>query len=251
MIKRLFIPDVHFPSHDATAYGLMFQVAQDFKPDEIVILGDFFDCYSVSRYDKHPKKMFLELRDELELGIKALEKISGVLKPRKIWFLEGNHEARVRKYLANNAPLLLGNFQTPQDVFELPKNTTYVPYGQDGFIDFDGLYAMHGVITGKNPAMKALERYGRSVIFGHTHRLQEAHKKVLDGPVLRAFNCGWLGDIREAAEYVQDTADWTQGFATGFFPKSGNWTITLHTILNREVTVNGKHYSRSPDKSSR
>ena len=252
MIRRLFVPDVHFPSHDPTAWGLMLQAAGDFKPHEVVILGDFFDCYSVSRYDKHPQKMFLDLQEELAVGVTAIERIINYLKPQKLWFLEGNHENRVSRYLANNAPLLLNAVKEPRELFGLPSSAAYIPYGQGGWINFDGLYAMHGFVTGKNAASKALDRYGRSVIYGHTHQLQEAHKQVLDGPTLRAFNCGWLGSFEKAAEdYVPDIASWTHGFATGLFPKSGKWTVNLHTILDGEVVVNGKTYTPVRDKKSR
>lgn len=252
MIRRLFIPDCHFPSHDATAWSLMLQAAQDFKPHEVVILGDFFDCYCVSRYDKHPQKMFLDLKEELEVGVIAIERVMNLLKPQKLWFLEGNHEVRVSKYIQLNAPLLMGAVTEARELFGLPKSAAYIPYGINGWVNFDGLYAMHGYVTGKNAGAKCLDRYGRSVIFGHTHNLSESHKSILDGPTIRAFNCGWLGSFEKAAgDYVSDIASWTHGFATGLFQKSGKWTVNLHTILDREVTVNGKTYGPKYDKKSR
>lgn len=252
MIRRLFVPDVHFPFQNATAWRLMLQVAQDFKPQEIVILGDFFDCYSVSRYDKNPKKMYLDLQEELAVGVTAIGRLYDLLKPKKLYFLEGNHEARVNTYLKNNAPLMLGSASEPRELFGLPSSAIYIPYGLGGWINFDGLYAMHGYITGKNTPAKSLDRYGRSVIYGHTHCLGESHKQVLDGPTIRAFNCGWLGDVDKAAEdYVSDITAWTHGFATGLFPKGGKWTVNLHTILDNQVTVNEKTYLPIYDKKSR
>ncbi len=252
MVKRLFIPDVHLPNHDSAAWRIMLLAAKDFKPDEVVILGDFFDCYSVSRYDKHPSKMYLDLEEELHTGITAVERLLNLLKPKKLYFLEGNHEKRVSDYLKNNAPLLVGTMKEPKELFGLPPKCIYVPYGIGGYINFDGLYAMHGFVTGKNTPAKSLDRYGRSVIYGHTHQLGEAHKQILDGPTIRAFNCGWLGDMEKAADdYVKDIASWTHGFATGIFPKSGKWTINLHTIIDYEVTVSGKTYGSSVQGKSR
>lgn len=252
MVKRLFIPDVHLPNHDPIAWSLMLQVAQDFKPDEVVILGDFFDCYSVSRYDKHPSKMYLDLEEELSVGVTAIERLLVLLKPKKLYFLEGNHEKRVSDYLKNNAPLLVGTMREPRELFGLPSKAAYIPYGIGGFINFDGLYAMHGFVTGKNTPAKSLDRYGRSVIYGHTHQLGEAHKQILDGPTIRAFNCGWLGSMEKAADdYVKDIASWTHGFATGVFPKSGNWSVNLHTIIDYQVNVNGVAYAPKRTKESR
>lgn len=252
MIRRLFVPDCHFPAHDASAWRLMLQVAQDFKPHEVVILGDFFDCYSVSRYDKHPKKMYLDLQEELETGVVAIKRLLELLKPQKLWFLEGNHEKRVSDYLKNNAPLIMGAADKPRQLFGLPEKAYYVSYGMGGWVNFDGLYAMHGYVAGKNTPAKSLDRYGRSVIYGHTHQLGESHKQILDGPTIRAFNCGWLGDMEKAADdYVDDIASWTHGFATGLFPKSGKWSVQLHSIFDHQVTVNNKTYTPKFDKNSR
>jgi len=42
--RILFIPDVHRPFHDRAAWKLMLRAAKDFKPDILIILGDFADC---------------------------------------------------------------------------------------------------------------------------------------------------------------------------------------------------------------
>ncbi len=251
MVKRLFIPDLHAPFHDASAWSILLNVGKDFKPDEVVILGDFFDCYSVSKYDKHPQKMYADLEQELLSGKEELARLVRLLKPKKIFYCLGNHEWRLERFIASTAGVMYSTCKSIPEILELPKNCITKPYGQNGWFNFDGLYVMHGYVTGKTPAMKALERYGRSVLFGHTHRIQEAHKKILNGPTIRAYNCGWLGDMEKAAEYIQDTADWSHGFATGLFPKSGNWTINLHTIIDYQVVVNGKHYTPKYSKQSR
>lgn len=252
MQRILFVPDCHHkPGHRTVFFNLMLDVARDFKPHQIYVLGDFWDCYSVSRYDKHPQKMFLDLEEELVTGKDAFRKILE-LKAQKVFFLEGNHEARVATYMRNNAPALLTKAKTPQEVFEIPSRIPYLPYGTENFLNLDGLFIHHGTVLGKTPAMKALDKFGKSVLFGHSHRLQEAHKTLLDGSEIHGYNIGWLGDTEEVAgEYISDVADWTHGFALGWFPKSGKWNVNLVRLDGYEAIVMGKQYDRSHGRATR
>lgn len=244
MVRRLFVPDCHWPNIDINAYRLMLEVAVDFKPHEIIILGDWQDCYSVSRYDKHPQKMFLQLEEELVRGNEALTKMMLLLKPRHLFFIEGNHEARIQKYLQNFAPLLLTSIKKPEELLELPRNCTYLPYGQKNFLKLaPDFVACHGTLCGQTPAKRMLEKLGKSVIFGHTHKFQLHTRTTMDRENT-AYNIGWLGNVDEAAEYIADVADWSHGFATGVFSKSGHWAINMHHIKNKQVIANNKQYVR-------
>ena len=54
--KLLIVPDVHRPYHSRTGWNLLLQVGKDLKPDIIVIIGDYMDCYAVSDHERDPKK---------------------------------------------------------------------------------------------------------------------------------------------------------------------------------------------------
>ncbi len=64
--RVLFIPDCHIPFHDEKAWNLMLKAAREFKPDTLVVLGDFADFYSVSAHDKNPTRVS---NLEYEVGI--------------------------------------------------------------------------------------------------------------------------------------------------------------------------------------
>ena len=56
-VERLFfIPDTHVPFEDGQAWAVAMAAAKAFKPDHIVLLGDFADCYSVSFHPKSPER---------------------------------------------------------------------------------------------------------------------------------------------------------------------------------------------------
>ena len=56
-ITKLFIyGDVHAPYHDKKAVSCMLKCMHVFKPDMVIDLGDFFDCYAVSSFKKDPRR---------------------------------------------------------------------------------------------------------------------------------------------------------------------------------------------------
>lgn len=84
MIRKLFFPDVHFPYEDKAAFGAAMEYARWFRPHHVYILGDWFDCYSVSQYAKNPDKLAHALEEEFVTGIEAIRAISKELKPQKM-----------------------------------------------------------------------------------------------------------------------------------------------------------------------
>ena len=79
----------------------MMKAAQDLNPDEICILGDFADFYSVSSHSKDPR-IFNLLVDEVSAVCNRLDEIDKLFPKAKKVFLEGNHENRLNNILINN-----------------------------------------------------------------------------------------------------------------------------------------------------
>ncbi len=104
--KAFILPDVHHP-FAGKAYDLALKVAEDIGGwDELVLLGDFCDFYSISSHAKDPSVDRL-LRDEIEECNKALDVLEGIFDCSRV-YLEGNHEARLNKFLARQAGELFG-----------------------------------------------------------------------------------------------------------------------------------------------
>lgn len=229
-LKRvLHIPDVHSPWHDVCALDLMLQVAKDFKPDQVVILGDFFDFYSVSRHDKDPVKDYKLFSQELKEARETLELVIDKTNAKSYVFLEGNHERRLEKYISNNAPKLGGIFKS-QEVLGLPNNFLYLPYGQTNYYKLGKLVCTHGARGGENPAASMVKKHRASVLFGHCHRIQEFHITNVNGEDFVALTPGWLGDQRKAAEYILDIADWSKGFGLTWHKDNGDFFYQLVKI---------------------
>lgn len=162
--KILFIPDSHIPYHNKKAFKLLLKAAKSFKPDIVVILGDFCDFYSVSRFSKDPKRK-LNLKWEIEEVNKELNNLDSLGATKKI-FISGNHEFRLERFIFDKAPELDGLFNI-ESCFKLKeRGWVYVPYRRD--IKLGKVYLTHDVNhTGRMAGHKVIDTYMHSAITAH------------------------------------------------------------------------------------
>lgn len=247
MLKcALIIPDTHRPFHDKRAYNLMLEVATSQKIDEVVILGDYADFYSVSSHAKDPR-VFHMLEDELVDVLAGLNEIDVLFKNAKKVFLFGNHEFRFERYLVDKAPALFG-VTSLEHLFEINRRPNWltVPYGPNQKYSVLGskLTARHEPLapTAKGTASRAL----CSLVYGHIHRIEESHLVGLDGTNHVCFSVGWLGDKRQdqVFSYVKNYHQWQLGFGLVYVDSSTGYFYhqKIHILDNYTCVVNGKKY---------
>lgn len=240
--KILIIPDTHVPYQDKKAFELMLKVGKDFKPDHVVILGDFVDFYSVSNYSKDPNRVSL-LEEEVEATKEALGRVKA-LKAKNNVFIAGNHEDRLERYLKDKAPELF-NYVTIPKVLELKENGfKYVPYKHS--YKLGKLYFTHDVgNAGRFAHYKALDTFQHNIITGHTHRLGYAIEGNAEGERHVTAMLGWLGDV-SAIDYmhiVKAKKDWSLGFGVAYMEPNGNAHVVPVPIVDNKCVVEGKLYS--------
>lgn len=229
-LKRvLHVSDCHHPFVDKAAWKLLLDVGRSLKPHIIVIHGDFFDFYSVSRHLLDPQMDFKTWKDEMNEARGGLDELLSVVPHKEVIYLFGNHENRLNKFVMEKAPKLSGLFK-PEEVMGLPKHIKVVPYGQNGKYNIGNLVCVHGSRAGENPAASMVKKFRSSVIFGHTHKIQEYHINNAHGEDFVALNIGWLGDQRKAADYIQDISDWTLGFGITYHKSNGTFFHQLIQI---------------------
>ena len=147
----LFVPDYHIPYESKTTWALMYTVAEELKPDTIVIMGDFGDFKAVSSHLKNPIDK-TRLKWEMEQCNRRLDQLDELGAHRKI-FLAGNHEWRLQRYLQEKAPELYDMISVPE-LFRLKeRGWEYVEYMQHARLG--SLYLTHsGGGTGVGSAQK-------------------------------------------------------------------------------------------------
>jgi predicted phosphodiesterase len=176
--------DAHVPEHDPDVWRVSLDFLKDTQPDELIINGDFLELLSCSQHGGVVENQ--QLVDDFRAGRQAIQQIRDVIPNSKITYLEGNHETRLERYLAAEAPTLFGTLSIPEGLHLDTFKVEWVPERQQP-VRRGNLLVVHGhQLNGlpKHLACKLVEVYGESnhtVIMGHAHRAQVHTQAGLDG----------------------------------------------------------------------
>jgi hypothetical protein len=122
-----------------------------YKPNQLVIGGDFYDCFSISDDDKEPGRCDF-LQDEFDSSRETVKEIDDAAGDADVVFLDGNHEYRLMRMLHKNQGLFkLRSLELPLAA-ELPKRWQYFP-NQTRF-KLGPLTLLHGDVRGRGTAVK-------------------------------------------------------------------------------------------------
>ena len=233
-MKVIALPDVHFPFQDKRAFALALKIIDWVKPDLTVILGDWCDAYSISRYTKSPlrdNKLKHEV-DAARAGIKALRAISP-----EIVFLQGNHELRLDKFIAERCPELFGlvsmrellgieskEWHEYQHVFRLGKMSYVHDLGY----------------SGANALARTVAACGTNVTMGHLHSAGVHYAGTMDGERHVGVLSGWLGD-RKFIDYASPatTQNWQLGLTLVQYDNRMNAHAQFIPFVGGKACVNG------------
>lgn len=193
----------------------MLAVAGDFKPDTVVVIGDFADFYAVSSHSKDPGRR-LTFKEEIEYTRKRREELDALEPSRKL-FIEGNHCYRFVRYLMDKAPEMFGVVDTDQllglseNGWEFTKYRDHTTVGKVHFTHDTG----H---VGRYMNYRSLDTYQGSVVIGHGHRMAYIVEGNAMGETKLAAQFGWLGSVDDVDYMHRATAlkNWSLGFGLGF-----------------------------------
>lgn len=242
VVERLwFIPDLHCPYNDKRATELMFDAMKAFKPDVVVIMGDFIDCLAVSHWSKDPTRA-KTLTEEVDATKAYLDRIDA----KKKIYIAGNHEDRLQRYLQEKAPQLLPFCDIPGILELKEKGWSYVQYKD--YTTIGKMHLTHDVgSAGRYNVFKTLDTFQSSVITAHTHRLGYAVEGDATGGCQVSAQFGWLGDV-EQVDYlhrINARRNWVLGFGYGYHDKGTGYVYTVPApIVKYTVSVEGKVYKR-------
>lgn len=235
MKKIIALPDLHAPEHDEAAFSLALKVIKEVRPDQVVILGDFGNMGSISRFVKKLDKTRF-LQEEVKEVKKCLARVKAAC-PNYMYLL-GNHEARAEKYIAERAPELFGLVSLPQ-ILEIP-HTNWRPYQEIytvGKMSFVHDLGFHGASAVQRTAQAA----GRNLIIGHLHSAQVHYTGTLDGERHVTISSGWLGAI-DQIDYCSPAATqhWQHGVTLVNYDNGGNAHAQFLPFVNKSCIVNEK-----------
>jgi len=236
--KNLIINDLHIPFQDKVAVELVLDFTAKKKPHRVIIDGDGIDFYELSRFDKNPNRK-TNLQWEIDEMRGFLIRLRNILPKAEIVYIEGNHEARLRKYLwrkgAEIASLRCLDFKELLGLKSLNIN-----YYEEGYW-LGKLYIYHGTLIRKDSGATAKAEFmknGCSGISGHCHRDGKFGVRN-QGGLFGWWENGCLCDLNP--EYIEGIANWVQGFTmvTQVKGKEFVWPIA---IINGTCAFGGHIY---------
>lgn len=224
LTKFVALGDIHFPFENTTSLEKATRFLIKYKPHYLVLLGDIVDCYSLSRFDKDPRRI-LSLQTEFDLATMWISFISTALPTTKIIYIEGNHERRLQKYLNSHPEISSLRTLTIPQLLHLDELN--VPYVKN--FTLGDLFFTHGEVVRKHSGQSArgeMEVNDTSGISGHTHRLSHFFKTTTHRD-LQWLEAGCLCSLEPT--YLDTKPNWQNGFVFGSI-KKGKAKVDIYKI---------------------
>jgi hypothetical protein len=242
--KIVFPTDEHFPYHDPYARMLAMTITRDFNPDVRIAGSDGVDFYSLSKFNKNPrrKKTIDDEVDEWAAGQREWQDAT----PNAIAvFIKGNHEDRLERYLSRHPEiallrvLQLENFMRLDELGIIYDESEHEQANKE--VVFDNLVIKHGSTVRKHSAYSARgemdkEFYQVNIISGHTHR-GGVHYATTRNGIMQGTEGFCLCDLHPP--YI-DKPNWQQGIVLA--ETFGNGEVNIEPVLFRRRK--GEIYAR-------
>lgn len=217
----------------------MIAAGEELKPDRIVVLGDFVDFYCTSAHRKDPNRAS-QLEYEIKSGNEGLDALDA-LGAKKKYFIQGNHEENLERYLKDNAPAIF-NLVKVDELFRLKKRGwSYTKFGDSLKIGKMNFTHCIGKIGGTTAHVKSRTKHGGNLIMGHTHLMSIDYTGNAENKHHLGAMLGWLGDPAKA-EYAHraEKWPWQHGFGIAYLESTGTVHLQLCPIIKQKVVVEGK-----------
>lgn len=225
----LWLSDVHVPYHSVEALTAACRLGIEHGCDTIFLGGDFMDFYGLSSYEKDPRKR--SFSGELELGRQILGRLRDLFPDQRIYFLLGNHEERLERYLRVKAPELLDCSEFRLDQLLRFQDLDIELIDGKRMVHAGDLVLLHGHEFGRGsggvfPARSLMLKAKVQAICGHWHRPSTHTEKDVKGTTMRTWTTGCLCELHP--EYLP-LNNWSHGCAT-ISIQDGVATVLNHRI---------------------
>ena len=242
-----FVSDTHAPYQEDACVALAAAFVRDHQQGSkglLIFGGDMCDVVTGSKFKRLGTGVQNLEQEIIATRERVLKPFCKVTPNSSKVFLEGNHEFRLKRFVAYNAPLFenLKGVTSMGDALQLEelgikyidsKNGNAI-YRVTPFLTF-----MHGERYGVNAAKSQYDAWGTSVMFGHTHKQTTFTKK---------WGCGRedismsVGCLSKDPDY-RDIDDYTRGFGSGWINMTSGEFFMQHIPIVRTKTNDWHLYS--------
>jgi hypothetical protein len=244
--------DTHLGIHDAVSMSLMVECAEQNGIDRVILQGDTYDCYGISRHGKSADRIRggnWTLDDERRCGTDFMNWVAST--PKESIFMPGNHEDRLWRMMDENPAL--EDTLLPRNVFDIPEAircTDRRTRIRAGSLVIEHGHHLRGS-TREYGVKGVLSRHpDQTTIYGHSHKVAAYGMTTydqLDRPRRReAITIGHLSVPEQHIDYAGSDMNWQQAFAmVEFWEGRGGklrYDINVIEIHDHEFSYRGKVY---------
>ena len=243
-IAALF--DIHCPYHSIEALTAALEWLKAHEPTLVVIGGDFFDFYGLSRFLKDPDKR--SPAEEIRTGIELLKAIYVALKPKNgLVFKLGNHDERFEHFLWQK----MGEMAGLQDLEEMKEITLenilrkrlgpefpLAFVGEKRIIKAGNLNITHGhefpsgISSPVNVARGLYLRAKADTICGHFHKSSSHVETNINDEMVVTHSVGCLCELNPLYMPINS---WNHGVALIELPEDGQAYVHNKRIKNGRI----------------
>lgn len=226
--------DCHYwPGEVTTAHRAFVDLLKELKPQTIVMNGDVFDGARISRHEPLMGTNPPTPKQEIEACQDRLDEIRNASKNARCFWTFGNHDVRLHRYIAVNAPEL----SDAMDLFD------YFPGWHTGWrVDINNNVIIkhrwhNGVHAPYNNTLKA----GKTIVTGHLHKLQVTPWSDYNGRRY-GVDTGTLAEpYGEQFTYCEgNPVNWCSGFAILTFKDGMLLPPELCEVINGAAYFRGE-----------
>ena len=246
------------PLHDLKAIAIATEIIKDLKPDRIIMLGDMLDLPDWSTHFVRSPEFYFTTQPSLNYVASWIKELRPYCK--EMVYIEGNHEKRMIDSIVQNtiqaygikpanepksAPILSVPYLLGLDKLDVQYVGNY-PHGE--FYINNNLVCIHGIKVGAQSGqsvMKLLNSPRISIIQGHVHRLEMAHKTVWTHgkpKIYQAISCGTLCRIDGIVPGGGTRYNWQQGIGVIEYTDE-DFQIDTIGIYEGKSIFRGKSYN--------
>nr|DAU25092.1 MAG TPA: Calcineurin-like phosphoesterase [Caudoviricetes sp.] len=175
--------DIHIPFQDDGAVRSFIKYCKEKQPEVVVLNGDVLDMFMLSRFTKGEGRNPLE---EMTMCQGFLDSLRKAVPNADIYYVIGNHENRLEKYVLTKAPELASLIE---DVFTIIKTSDYRVRGCASVTFNDNFVCKHGTLLGNKSGLSAIKEMENAYMSGATGHCfsedvevltQRGWKKIID-----------------------------------------------------------------------
>jgi predicted phosphodiesterase len=209
-MKILAAGDFHFPAENKKALAVFEKHLGQEKWDYLVLGGDILDFSYLSKYSIGNLRSIEGKRilKDYDYANKMLDRWK--FKGKK-YFLLGNHDQRVEKYINAN-PNLEGMLELETNLHLKERGYEVINcYPKNEVLELGNFIFLHGIYHNQFHSKKTLDVFDKNVIYFHTHTFQQFTKTRFDKSAKFAQSVGCMCNYEQ--DYMgKKASSWQMGF---------------------------------------